>query len=743
MLALAYVSQISDIDLVIARFIESLNGLDAGWTFRFSEHLPDGVPQYRLLPIATLRSSFGYAVITEGPEISGADQAVFRNAFQFLAVLLENRVQALALESKNESLLKEIKLEKSLVRTVLDTLPVGVWVADKNGAIVMGNAANAHIRIGSGEMGRAGWSGAGTPIDPADWGIARAIKAGETVTDQEIAIEEAKGSYQTILHSAAPLFNEQGAVIGAIGVNQNITERKKTEQAIRESENKFKQIFEAANVGKSMTALSGRIEVNKAFCDLLGYPPKELKNKTWQELTPPDEIETIQKRLDSLIDGKEDSARFNKRYIHKDGSLIWTDVSVALRRDSDGKPINFITTIVDITERKRAEAEKEKLEAQLIQAQKMESVGRLAGGVAHDYNNMLSIILGYCEMAMERLASDDPVYADIQEIFKAANRSADITRQLLAFARRQTADPQVLDLNERIESILKMIRRLIGEDIDLAWLPGSQLGRIRIDPSQIDQILANLCVNARDAIAGVGKVTIETQNVRFDRDYCARHLDFVPGDYVLLAVSDDGVGMAPEILDNIFEPFFTTKQADKGTGLGLSTVYGIVKQNNGFINVYSEPGKGTTVNIHLPQDTAPDPPKHQKRASKIPLSQGETLLMVEDDRAILKLGKIMLESLGYQVLAASTPGEAMALAESHADAIELLIADVVMPEMNGRQLSEQLQMRLPNLKTLFMSGYTANVIAHRGVLDEGVFFIQKPFSRKDIAVKLRELLDGC
>jgi signal transduction histidine kinase len=386
--------------------------------------------------------------------------------------------------------------------------------------------------------------------------------------------------------------------------------------------------------------------------------------------------------------------------------------------------------------------DKEALQSQLIQAQKMESIGRLAGGVAHDYNNISSIIIGYAELAMERVKLSDPLHADLVEILTAAKRSTGITRQLLAFARRQTIAPKVLDLNDTIGNMIKMLRRLIGEDIDLAWLPGAEVWPVKIDPSQVDQILANLCVNARDAIADVGKVTIETKNVSFDEDYCADHTGFIPGDFVLLAVSDDGSGMAPETVNKIFEPFFTTKDFGKGTGLGLSTVYGIVKQNNGFINVYSELEKGTTIKMYLLRHTGQVVQVKNKNTIEIHFAMGETVLLVEDDPTILKLGKRILEDLGYRVMSASSPDEAVKLAENHSSGINLLITDVVMPEMNGRELSEYLQSLYPELKVLFMSGYTANVIAHRGVLDDGVNFISKPFSKNDMAVKVREVLDN-
>ncbi len=409
---------------------------------------------------------------------------------------------------------------------------------------------------------------------------------------------------------------------------------------------------------------------------------------------------------------------------------------------------------IDITEHKRAEAEKEKLQSQLLQAQKMESVGKLAGGVAHDFNNMLGVILGHAEMALDQIDPGQPIFDNLQEVRKAAERSANLTRQLLTFARKQTIAPRIIDLNETVEGMLKMLRRLIGEDIDLAWLPGKNLAPIKVDPSQIDQILANLCVNARDAIdlpapsgkpqrkvGEVGKITIETEAVTFDRVYCAVHADFLPGEYVLLEVSDNGCGMDTEILNHLFEPFFTTKEQGKGTGLGLSSVYGAVKQNNGFIKLYSEPGLGTTFKIYLPRHKAKTPIKTDKAKTKPAACGNETILLVEDEPSILLMVTRLLESMGYVVIAAKTPGEAIRLAYEHSGSIDLLMTDVVMPEMNGRDLAKNLLSIYPDIKRLFMSGYTASVIAHHGVLDEGVYFIQKPFSSKDLGAKLREVLD--
>jgi len=345
-----------------------------------------------------------------------------------------------------------------------------------------------------------------------------------------------------------------------------------------------------------------------------------------------------------------------------EGNEVWLNSSLIPVFDDDGN-IEYITVVsANVTQRKRDEEEKERLEGQLRQAQKIEAVGRLAGGVAHDFNNMLSVILGNTEMALERIDPLQPLYQELEEVRSAGQRSADLTRQLLAFAREQTVAPRVLDLNETVTGMTRMLQRLIGEDINLTWKPCSKNWHVKIDPSQVDQILANLCVNARDAIRGVGKVTIETGTAVFDEAYCADHPGFLPGEYVLLAVSDDGCGMTPEMLENIFDPFYSSKETGEGTGLGLSTVYGVVKQNDGFINVYSEPEQGTSFKIYLP--------RHRMKESRLPeknevqpIERGhETILLVEDEPSILRMTALMLEKLGYQVLKAKTPGEAIQIA---------------------------------------------------------------------------------
>jgi signal transduction histidine kinase len=391
-----------------------------------------------------------------------------------------------------------------------------------------------------------------------------------------------------------------------------------------------------------------------------------------------------------------------------------------------------------LADRIRAEEEREKLKTQLLQAQKLESIGRLAGGVAHDFNNMLSVILGRADLALRKVDPADSLHRDITQIRQAAQRSADLTRQLLAFARRQTIEPKILNLNEVINDMLNMLCRLIGEDIDLSWMPTENLGLVKMDPAQVDQILANLCVNARDAITGAGKILIETSNTAFDETYCNEHPGFLPGEYIMLAVSDNGTGISDETLPNIFEPFFSTKKAGEGTGLGLSTVYGIVKQNKGFINVYSEPGQGTIFKIYLSRHNPTEKAKRSKTITYMPQGGSETILLVEDEPMVLNLARQMLESLGYQVLAVNAPSDALQVAEHYKGTIDLLVTDVVMPEMNGPQLAKQLTVIFPSLKTLYMSGYTANVIVHHGVVSEGVKLLQKPFSKEELAAKVHD-----
>jgi two-component system, cell cycle sensor histidine kinase and response regulator CckA len=525
---------------------------------------------------------------------------------------------------------------------------------------------------------------------------------------------------------------------------RNITDKKHAEKALRESEERFRTLMENIDaIAVQGYGPDGTTQYwNAASERLYGYSRQEAIGRNILDLIIPPEMEgAVAKEIREMAESGRPVSSGELMLMHKDGSRVPVMSHHAIVK-VPGREQELFCLDVDISERKRAEAEKEKLKTQLNHAQKMESVGRLAGGVAHDFNNMLSVILGHTEMVLEDLDPATQLFADLQAVHQAAKRSATLTRQLLAFARKQTIAPKVIDLNETVEGMLKMLRRLIGEDIDLTWLPGKKLVPVKVDPSQIDQILVNLCVNSRDAIVDVGKITIESGVVSFDEAYCSVHAGVVPGDYVLLAVSDNGSGMDQDTIDHLFEPFFTTKEPGKGTGLGLASVYGAVKQNNGFIHVTSQSGQGTTFRIYLPQHQVKKPIQTDKVTAKPTPARSETILLVEDEPAILRMVTRMLRSLGYVVIAANGPSEAIRLAHEHIGAIDLLMTDVVMPEMNGRDLAGNLLTTNPHIKRLFMSGYTANVIAHHGVLDEGVHFIQKPFSSKDLGAKLHEILEG-
>jgi len=577
-----------------------------------------------------------------------------------------------------------------------------------------------------------------------DYPVYQVLANRAPLVDFVLGIDRPENSGRTwVSCNAYPEFNEKQQIQQVVVTFADITERKRAEDALHtKSEEQswlLKSMMNAFVLFDSVFDAKGNFVsyrfryINDTYERITGVKQEEVFGKTVHEVWPETEASWVENYGSVAMTGKTLSFdMFHKptaKHYHCTVYRPW-DINE-----------QFCVVSDDITERKQVEEEKEKLHAQLAQAQKMESVGRLAGGVAHDFNNMLGVILGHAEMALDQVDPAQPLFDDLHEVRKAAERSAELTRQLLTFARKQIIAPKVIDLNETVEGMLKMLRRLIGEDIDLAWLPGNNLKPVKVDPSQIDQILVNLCVNARDAIEDVGKVTIETGTAAFDETYCADNAGFVQGEYVLLAVSDNGCGMDTETLGHLFEPFFTTKEMGKGTGLGLATVYGAVKQNNGFIKVYSEPGLGTTFKVYLPQHEVRTASPLSNQSSGLPAERGhETILLVEDEPSILKMTTMMLEKQGYTVVPAPTPGEAIRLAHEHIGRIDLLMTDVVMPEMNGRDLAGNLLSFYPDLKRLFMSGYTANVIAHHGVLDEGVHFIQKPFSRKDLAAKLREAL---
>ncbi len=564
-------------------------------------------------------------------------------------------------------------------------------------------------------------------------GDQEALESGYTLTIDEVP--DADGDVRTVETRKFRIDREnQEPLLGGFALD--ITERTELERSLR-----FTQ-YSVDHAADNILWLDedGRIiYASEATCERLGYTLEEmlaLKIHDIDTAAPAPWHEHWEKVR------HEGRRTFEVIHRAKDGTCMPVEVSTSLVV-YEGKEYHF-SYARDITERRQADEERERLQAQLLQAQKMESVGQLAGGVAHDFNNMLEVILGRAELAMDQLGPSHPVTADLSEIRKAAERSAHITRQLLAFARRQIVTPRLIDLNETVAGTLKMLERLIGEGIELVWRPGADLGPIEVDPAQIDQILVNLCINSRDAVDGAGRITIETAATIIDEPFSATREECEPGEYVLLTVSDNGCGMSQELQTHLFEPFFTTKETGKGSGLGLATIYGIVKQNNGFLEVQSEPSLGTTISVYLPRHAGDPVAEAQDRpapSSTLPMGNGETLLVVEDELPILALIEKVLTQANYRVLAASAPSEALSSAAAFPDKIALLITDVVMPQMDGWDLAKQLVCIRPDLKTLFMSGYAADIVSGRDLLGREVRFMQKPFSPRDLVIAVRATLD--
>jgi PAS domain S-box-containing protein len=552
----------------------------------------------------------------------------------------------------------------------------------------------------------------------------------------ENAVMTKKGELRQIAWHNRLLKDKNGMVIGVLSAGEDITGRKKAESAVRESQELLSLFIRQSPIFAFIKEVkpneSRVVQASDNFQQMIDISSSDMLGKTMEELFPAD----IAAKITS-----------------DDWKVVQNGVTLKLDEDFNGRNYTSIKFpivqagktmlagyTIDITERKKAEEDRGKLETQLRQSQKMEAIGQLAGGIAHDFNNMLSVINGYSEMLLKKTPPPDPKHDLIREINKAGERSAALTQQLLAFARKQTISPKLLDLNDTVAGMLKMLQRLIGENIELFWKPAANLWKVKMDPSQINQILANLLVNARDAISNSGKVTIETGKANLDEAFCQMHPDSTPGKYVVLSVADNGCGMSKETIEHIFEPFFTTKKIGEGTGLGLATVFGIVKQNNGLINVYSELEKGSRFKIYLPMHESENGTKDDSHESRIIFTGTETVLLVEDEDALLQFTKMILEQMGYTVLSANAPEKALELSEEHKGDIHILITDVVMPGMSGRALNDKIRAGRPGIKCLFISGYTADIIAHNGVLDPDIHFLEKPFTAEELSAKLREAL---
>lgn len=517
---------------------------------------------------------------------------------------------------------------------------------------------------------------------------------------------------------------------------QRVVDLEKTEQALRESEERLRTIIEMAPDGVFFTDASGRfIEVNEAACRQLGYTREQLLQRSVLDIVSRERSELAGERIRTP---KTSGAYYESCHIRSDGTEVPVELGVA-KIMFRGQPLT-VGVARDITDRKRAEAERARLEEQYRQAQKMESVGRLAGGIAHDFNNLLTVINGYSDLMLGGLRSGDPVREYADQIRQAGGRAASLTQQLLAFSRKQVILPKPLDLNLIIAEAEKMLRRLVGEDIVVKTVLNPSLGVVMADPGQMHQVLMNLAVNARDAMPNGGELIIETANVELGEQDVADSLGVKSGSYVMMAITDNGVGMDEETHRHMFEPFFTTKGKGEGTGLGLSMVYGIVRQSEGWIKVDSEPGKGTTFKIYLSRIDACKLADDVDKSKTLDLRGSETILVVEDQEEVRKLAANVLRSYGYHVLAAAGGADAMLLAARHPGDIHLMITDVVMPGMTGRELADKQKPLRPQMKVLYTSGYTDNVIAHRGVLEPGLFYLSKPYTPQTLAEKVREVL---
>lgn len=646
------------------------------------------------------------------------------------------------------SIAEALRRREEELATILDAIGDAVVATDTRGRILRMNAAAERLSgFAAAEAEGGHFSDVFRVIDEAKREVIsdpveRVLAEGSVVglANHGILVTR-EGKIRVIADASAPIRDAKGNARGVVMVFRDETIKRASDRALRESEQRFRATFEQLAVGVAHVATNGRwLEVNRRLADIVGYTREELLERTFQDITYPPDLETDLEFMRQMLGGQIATYSMEKRYVRKDDSLVWIELTVSLVRDAAGEPRYFISVVQDIDARKKAERLLDEIADQLRQAQKMEAVGRLAGGVAHDFNNVLSIILGHGELVMQKLPPGDPTRDEVKEVTTAAERAASLTRQLLAFSRQQVLEPKVLDLNAVLRETHRMLARLIGEDIEVRTLTEPGLGNVLVDRTQIEQVLLNLVVNARDAMPRGGTLTLETANAEFDSSYLAEHPDASPGAHVMLSVSDNGIGMDPETRSRIFEPFFTTKARDKGTGLGLSMVFGTVAQSGGHIYVSSEPGRGTTFKLYFPRTNVKPQLESVRAVAPVNLQGTETVLLVEDDEQVRRVVSSMLRRYGYDVHEARSAEDAVRLIETVHD-VQLLLTDVVMPRTSGPELARRVSSMCPGLKVVYMSGYPDDAVGRHGTLEEGAAFLQKPMTPVSLARKVREVLE--
>ncbi|GAC1627821.1 MAG: hypothetical protein PVS2B2_24850 [Candidatus Acidiferrum sp.] len=735
---------------LIAQYGQTLHGLPAGtwydvcWTLPFlcaAFWAARWTPVQSEPPVRPRRKTLAWLVLSNAalvlaPLVALLGFALLGEEWQFLAsVILGFSILCygarLALTEYRQSRGAETVRRQTLA---MDASMEGIAIMDTNGNYIYANSAFA-LMVGFQSPAKLLGNNWRKVFPPSE--VERLIN------EIRQSIERTgRWSGQTLIpRSGAEAFPMELAITalpegGTVTVSRDVTERRRAEQARAETEAKYRLLVEqvAAITYMAELGMQGRwIYVSPQIEPMLGFTPEEWLtiSTKWVERIPAEDLPIVEAAEIAAVEGGRFQAEY--RLTRKDGKIIWVSDTAVTVRGSDSHPV-MEGIIVDITERKQ-------LETQLQQSRKMEAVGRLAGGIAHDFNNLLTIIKGYTELAMNRTAAYPEIRADIERIENASERAAALVRQLLAFSRKQVLQPKTLDLNSIALNLDKLLRRLMDENIEMITRVDENLGAIKADPAQIEQVIMNLVVNARDAMPKGGRLTLETCNTELDAAYASDHVSVRPGRYVMLAVSDTGMGMDKETVAHIFEPFYTTKESGRGTGLGLSTVYGIVKQSGGYIWVYSEPGQGSTFKVYLPRVDEVASGESVEKRSKDSRRGTETILLVEDEEGVRELAKTVLSAHGYEVLVAGRPDDAISMLQNHKKKIQLLLTDVIMPSMSGRELARRVAAVRPQIKVLFMSGYTDNVISSGGMLEEGISFLQKPFTPTGLIQKVREVLN--